>query len=1542
VAKTTSTNLNPTSLQSLTGSLSGTIVDGNNTAIANATLLIKETGVTVQTDANGLFTFSDVYSGDFTLLVSKDGYQGFSTIVKVQANQSKALGDLNIDAYSITGAINLSNNADNSGILVSIKGTALTAVTDSDGNFTLMGMPAGNYELQANLLGYQSQSVLVSISSSQPSLNLASTIELQQFSLSGNITLSDDDDNSAIIISLLGTAFTTQTDANGDFMLTGVPIGNYKLLASKADYQHQDASISISSDNPNATLTYALALQPAVGLISGVVSLENQTAHSGVLVTLLNTQYTAQTDNLGSWSMTIPVGNYGAGIQYSRSLYANVIGSETVTVVDQGEYTAQAQGMVQNAMNLIMPVTSAGVCNQLEVHLLGLSGDATGFDNVVPVNNGQINQTVPYGNYRLETRCQDEGFEKIVQNISVTKLGDGQLINQLADVELRHSFVKINNDDALTKTTNVTLILGSTNADEMRITGDVVATDWLAFSDTHTLNLTSTDGDKSVLVEYRDINDISLGNVSDTIKLDSAVTISDFTATGASTKGDTLLVKLNLNGDLNAQVTASLPGLFSDYALFDNGVYGDNLAGDGIYSREIPVTTSLEINAQVSANAIDTAGNITSANTSVNVTTNTAPGILNVQVSSNISTQEMNIAFDTDEPTTSVIRWSNDPENLTNSKTVSGVMSPNHNVLLTGLSSIDITYYDITVTDAASNITVQTGLNKLAPALVENVLAQPGNFEIGVVWNPNQHPYTAGYRVYRSEDNATFTLVNPDQLLKGSYYLDVNAQNGTTYYYQVSAVDRANNEGIRSEVVSTTPQAALAGPTEITEPELWGEIIWIPSRSPYVIKNDVTTRQQARLRALPGTHIQLDTTSNTVVFNTSNAGQFWLMGEDNNRVLVEQVGESGSAYVSFNSQYDKADLFLTHEIDPVTRYTQEYFPLNGNVLRYVELNQAHDSGFNFGWSSSGDKKTIAHAVNASIKTLTLELLVDGSLHNTVGGINVGKNLNVTFDRYIYSGLSLGHVSESTITGFGEGSRSRVVGRIERSVFENIGSSATVSYSRFKNMSSNSGTVTESVIETTDGCNGTDLGSQRNIIWLDKTMAQIKECGVTDLYHYLPFLTSEDPLHDQDNDGIPDQVDHDSDNDGFSDLQELTAQEYFDPFDAASKPNDLVAKDHDGDDIPDVDDTDDDNDGISDADEISMGTSPYWVDSDGDGVQDKFEVDNGFNPLDANNYPLVRHRVGINVTDDKYKGADNKTIFLSETNNNSYTDRISYYENFYSTTYFYCYLCEIPANQDVYLVTDASLYYLNIPFEYGSRVQFIKGSADVYNIRININDSQLVNILVSADKTLASIDHSSISFSEINGYSYFSNYIYKSKLLDGGWGGVIKKSKIISPAYIAGVSTVVDSMFEVSVSFASSNVGGGSSVFRNSAIISSDDTWPSVGNSTTYFYDSYIKNVTPNGRFIRSDFVGEQADIQYDRSSLFMNESYLELDGNVIQSVGTPADNLGDGTLDTVLTYQDYLDTPQTLTVDGIASPKATPYFPNGADSVILLNDIGLQ
>jgi hypothetical protein len=93
-----------------------------------------------------------------------------------------------------------------------------------------------------------------------------------------------------------------------------------------------------------------------------------------------------------------------------------------------------------------------------------------------------------------------------------------------------------------------------------------------------------------------------------------------------------------------------------------------------------------------------------------------------------------------------------------------------------------------------------------APAAPTGLTASAGNGQVTLSWNASTG--AGSYNVYRSTSSGTELLVASG--ISGTGYTDGGLSNGTTYYYEVTAVN-GNGESALSGEVSATPQAAAAG-----------------------------------------------------------------------------------------------------------------------------------------------------------------------------------------------------------------------------------------------------------------------------------------------------------------------------------------------------------------------------------------------------------------------------------------------------------------------------------------------------------------------------------------------------------------------------------------------------------------------------------------------------------------------------------------------------------------------------------------------------------
>lgn len=98
------------------------------------------------------------------------------------------------------------------------------------------------------------------------------------------------------------------------------------------------------------------------------------------------------------------------------------------------------------------------------------------------------------------------------------------------------------------------------------------------------------------------------------------------------------------------------------------------------------------------------------------------------------------------------------------------------------------------------------GTDTTAPAAPTGLTAQGGDTKVSLDWT--DHPEAiAQYRVYRQLEGGSYALHGSATT---SAYLDGDVANGTTYCYQVTAVDSSGNESAPSAEACATPSATSA------------------------------------------------------------------------------------------------------------------------------------------------------------------------------------------------------------------------------------------------------------------------------------------------------------------------------------------------------------------------------------------------------------------------------------------------------------------------------------------------------------------------------------------------------------------------------------------------------------------------------------------------------------------------------------------------------------------------------------------------------------
>jgi hypothetical protein len=358
---------------STTAASTGT-VNGKVTNTAGAPI----SGASVSSGGNGAITGSDgVYTlqlpgGTATITAALAGYQNASESVTVTAGQTTQAATLQIQPVSpgnVTGSVVNSSGAGLSGASVTAAG--LTTTTAADGSYALNNLPAGSTTIKASLTGFQSGSTTVTVVAAATTAAPAITLVSGSGSIAGNVKSST---GAAIADASVGFGGgTATTDANGNYILNGVPVGTVQLVASASGFQSVTQSVAVTGGN-TSTANFTLTAGAAKGTVTGKIT----NASSGAVVASATV----------SWSGGSTTSN-ASGIYTLTNVTA---GTQNITAVKTG-YLARtlAIGVTGGATSTLnIPIATAG---KISVKVV-TSGGAVVSGATVTIKGGVIATTV--------------------------------------------------------------------------------------------------------------------------------------------------------------------------------------------------------------------------------------------------------------------------------------------------------------------------------------------------------------------------------------------------------------------------------------------------------------------------------------------------------------------------------------------------------------------------------------------------------------------------------------------------------------------------------------------------------------------------------------------------------------------------------------------------------------------------------------------------------------------------------------------------------------------------------------------------------------------------------------------------------------------------------------------------------------------------------------------------------------------------------------------------------------------------------------------
>lgn len=197
--------------------------------------------------------------------------------------------------------------------------------------------------------------------------------------------------------------------------------------------------------------------------------------------------------------------------------------------------------------------------------------------------------------------------------------------------------------------------------------------------------------------------------------------------------------------------------------------------------------------------------------------------------------------------------------------------------------------------DAIGSVTLLT----TPPVKPANLTGIGRNSLVLLNWEKSTASYLAGYKIYRSVTPLSgYAEVAKTEL---NEYRDSGPGliNSQKYYYRVSAIDFAGNEG---EMVQVIGMPVAPGPTAVSG-AIEADTVWYSGASPYILGKNVIVKDKALLTIEPGTQIKSKDGALIIEGKLSAAG-------DNDHIIDFDQASEGQSWpgIVFANVKDKENI----------------------------------------------------------------------------------------------------------------------------------------------------------------------------------------------------------------------------------------------------------------------------------------------------------------------------------------------------------------------------------------------------------------------------------------------------------------------------------------------------------------------------------------------------------------------------------------------------------------------------------------------------------
>lgn len=383
---------------------------------------------TTTTTDDGAYYFMSIESGAYSLKIQKDGYITDSTqqvsLTAGSVSQVKTI-TLKSESSTVTGSVSLEGSSSFIGVNVLLKSTedekTFSTTTDYNGEYVFNNVKAGKYELILSRDGYANVSIKdlyvekgVEKALDAIVMNIAFTSVRGQVSLEGRTDLSG-----ALVtatnISKTDIIYSAITNSQGVFTFAKMYSGEYSIAVSCSGYSTATLpTVNVVDDAPIDVGSVSLKIER--GTIAGIARLEGYSDYSGVKVSILGTDYETTTAADGSYSFTVPAGNYPGGLRFEYGDFETTSYASTIPVLTNSTYAIpDIQLRCLNVPRVYGKVTIYGLTRAEYDGITVKIAELPSFSYTTGKDGRYSFEHVPVGTYTLEfTRENARKVTKIV------------------------------------------------------------------------------------------------------------------------------------------------------------------------------------------------------------------------------------------------------------------------------------------------------------------------------------------------------------------------------------------------------------------------------------------------------------------------------------------------------------------------------------------------------------------------------------------------------------------------------------------------------------------------------------------------------------------------------------------------------------------------------------------------------------------------------------------------------------------------------------------------------------------------------------------------------------------------------------------------------------------------------------------------------------------------------------------------------------------------------------------------------------------------